>query len=160
MARVSARDHPGLHTWNQELDYRVHMHCIVSGGELTSDGKIRKSTGKFLVQGQIYGGAFFPLQKRLPCFFLFLRKTAQSLPLGRMENWLYEKDWCPYIKETFHGFGNAIEYLGRYTHRIAISNNRILFVTEDQVTISAKGKKPGEPKRQISLKNTESSVVT
>ena len=45
---------------------------------------------------------------------------------------LYQKDWCPYIKETFNGFGNAIEYLGRYTHKVAISNSRIISVTEIQ----------------------------
>ena len=64
-------------------------------------------------------------------------------------------DWCPYIKETFNGFGNAIEYLGRYTHKIAISNSRILELTEDKVTFSARGIKPGDPKRQITLKHTE-----
>ncbi|OUN67744.1 IS91 family transposase, partial [Drancourtella sp. An57] len=53
------------------------------------------------------------------------------------------------------GFGNAIEYLGRYTHRIAISNNRILSVSETEVTFSARGKKPGEPKRQITLSHKE-----
>ena len=64
-------------------------------------------------------------------------------------------DWCPYIKATFNGFGNAIEYLGRYTHKIAISNSRILSVSQDSVTFSARGKKPGEPKRQITLEHTE-----
>ena len=64
-------------------------------------------------------------------------------------------DSCPYIKETFNGFSNAIEYLGRYTHKIAISNSRILSVSDDTVTFSARGKKPGEPKRQITLEHTE-----
>ena len=64
-------------------------------------------------------------------------------------------DWCPYIKETFNGFGNAIEYLGRYTHKIAISNSRILELTENKVTFSARGIKPGDPKRQITLTHTE-----
>ena len=64
-------------------------------------------------------------------------------------------DWCPYIKETFNGFGNAIEYLGRYTHKIAISNSRILSVTETEVAFSARGIKPGDPKRQVTLDNTE-----
>lgn len=71
------------------------------------------------------------------------------------KNKLYEMDWCPYIKETFNGFGNAIEYLGRYTHKIAISNSRILSVSDDTVTFSARGKKPGDPKRLISLEHTE-----
>ena len=64
-------------------------------------------------------------------------------------------DWCPYIKETFNGFGNAIEYLGRYTHKIAISNSRILSVSDDTDTFSVRGKEPGEPKRRIILNNTE-----
>ena len=65
-------------------------------------------------------------------------------------------DWCPFIKETFNGFGNAIEYLGRYTHKIAISNSRILSVTESETTFfSKRGKNPGEPKRTVTLKNQE-----
>lgn len=73
----------------------------------------------------------------------------------KWKNKLYEKDWCPYIKETFNGFGNAIEYLGRYTHKIAISNSRILSVTQDTVTFSARSLKPGGPKRQIMLDHME-----
>lgn len=64
-------------------------------------------------------------------------------------------DWCPYIKETFNGFGNAIEYLGRYTHKIAISNSRLLSVTGTEVTFSARGKKPGDAKRRITLTHME-----
>ncbi|MDD3140538.1 MAG: transposase [Lachnospiraceae bacterium] len=72
-----------------------------------------------------------------------------------LKNKLYEKDWCPYIKETFNGFCNAVEYLGKYTHKIAISNSRIISVSEDQVTFSARGKNPGEPRRNITLSHTE-----
>ena len=64
-------------------------------------------------------------------------------------------DWCPYIKETFNGFGNAIEYLGKYTHKIAISNSRILSVSDDLVSFSARGLKHGDPRRTITLTNTE-----
>lgn len=71
------------------------------------------------------------------------------------KNKLYEMDWCPYIKETFNGFGNAIKYLGHYTHKIAVSNSRILSVSDDTITFSARGKKPGDPKRLISLEHTE-----
>ena len=70
-------------------------------------------------------------------------------------NSLYEKDWCPYIKETFNGFGNAIEYLGKYTHKIAVSNSRIISVDEHATTFSARGKSAGEPRRSITLQNTE-----
>ena len=82
-------------------------------------------------------------------------KLRNSYYWKEWKNNLYEKDWCPYIKETFNGFGNAIEYLGRYTHKIAISNSRILDFTESMVTFSARGKKPDEPKRHITLEHTE-----
>ena len=58
-------------------------------------------------------------------------------------------------KETFNGFGHAIEYLGKYAHKLAISNSRILSVTDGQVTFSARGKNPGDPRRTITLQNTE-----
>lgn len=70
-------------------------------------------------------------------------------------NSLHTKNWWPYIKETFNGFGNAIEYLGKYTHKIAISNSRILSVDDNKVTFSARGKLPVEPRRSITLQNTE-----
>ena len=53
-------------------------------------------------------------------------------------NSLFAKEWVPFIKETFNGAGNAIEYLGRYTHRIAISNSRILNISDTHVTFAAK----------------------
>lgn len=65
-------------------------------------------------------------------------KLRNSYEWSEFRNDLYEKDWCPYIKETFNGFGNAIEYLGRY----AISNSRILSVDQQQVSFSARGKSP------------------
>ena len=153
-----------LHTWNQELDYHVHMHCIVSGGGLTRDRKILRSPGKFFIPVAVlrdkFRGKYMAQLSSLYkdgslVFSPSCEKLRNPYHWKEWKNRLYEKDWCPYIKETFNGFGNAIEYLGRYTHRIAISNSRILSVTEDKVTFSARGKKPGDPKRQITLKNTE-----
>ena len=153
-----------LHTWNQELDYHVHMHCIVSGGGLTKDGKIRKSSPKFFIRTEVlrdkFKGKYMAHLSSLYesgtlTFSSSCEKLRNSYHWKEWKNSLYEKDWCPYIKETFNGFGNAIEYLGRYTHKIAISNSRILELTEDEVTFSARGIKPGDPKRQITLKHTE-----
>ena len=153
-----------LHTWNQELDYHVHMHCIISGGGLTPDHRIRKSSAKFFLPVKVlrekFKGKYLSLldtlfqQKKL---VFSSACAALRLPCEwkAFKDSLYRKDWCPYIKETFNGFGNAIEYLGRYTHRIAISNSRILSVTETGVTFSARGKRPGDPKRQITLSHRE-----
>ena len=60
-----------------------------------------------------------------------------------------------WIPETFNGFGNAIEYLGRYTHKVAISNSRILSINEQQVTFSARSRTPGKSFRAVALDNTE-----
>ena len=153
-----------LHTWNQELDYHVHMHCIVSGGGLTKDGKIRKSSKNFFIRTEVLRDKFKgKFMARLASLYesgsLVFSSSCQKLQnpycWKEWKNQLYEKDWCPYIKETFNGFGNAIEYLGRYTHKIAIANSRILDLTQDTVTFSARGKKPGEPKRRITLEHTE-----
>ena len=153
-----------LHTWNQELDYHVHMHCIISGGGLTKDRKIRRSSKNFFIRTEVLRDKFKgKYMAHLTSLYekgsLYFSSSCEDLRNSyywkEWKNNLYEKDWCPYIKETFNGFGNAIEYLGRYTHKIAISNSRILSLTEDRVTFSARGKMPGDPKRQITLKHTE-----
>lgn len=153
-----------LHTWNQELGYHVHMHCIISGGGLTTDHRIRRSSAKFFIPVRVlrdkFKGKYLSLldacyQKGELVFSSSCSTLQDSCIWKVFKNSLYAKDWCPYIKETFNGFGNAIEYLGRYTHRVAISNNRILSVTETEVTFSARGKKPGDPKREITIRHEE-----
>jgi len=153
-----------LHTWNQELDYHVHMHCIVSGSGLTKDGKIRKASNHFFIRTEVlrdkFKGKYMAYLSSLYengslVFPPSCEKLRNSYHWKEFKNKLYEMDWCPYIKETFNGFGNAIEYLGRYTHKIAISNSRILERTEDKVIFSARGKKQGDPKRLITLTHTE-----
>lgn len=140
------------------------MHCIISGGEITSDRRIRKSSAKFFIQVKVlrdkFKGKYLVLldalyqQKKL-AFSTFCKALRDPCEWTTFKNRLYGKDWCPYIKETFNGFGNAIEYLGRYTNRVAFSNNRILSVTETVVTFSAQGRRPGDPKRQITLSHEE-----
>ncbi len=153
-----------LHTWNQELGYHVHMHCIISGAGLTKEHKIRKSSNRFFIpvrilrdkfKGKYLSGLDALYKSGKLTFSASCEKLRNSYHWSDFRNSLYLKDWCPYIKETFNGFGNAIEYLGRYTHKIAISNSRILSVDEQQTVFSARGKKPGSPRRTISLDNTE-----
>lgn len=153
-----------LHTWNQQLDYHVHMHCIVSGSGLTKDGKIRKSAKSFFIRTEVlrdkFKGKYMAhlsslYERGSLTFSSSCEKLCNYYHWKEWKNKLYEMDWCPYIKETFNGFGNAIEYLGRYTHKIAVSNSRILSVSDDTVTFSARGKKPGDPKRLISLEHIE-----
>jgi predicted Zn-ribbon and HTH transcriptional regulator len=153
-----------LHTWNQTLDYHVHMHCIISGGGITSDKRIQKSKRNFFIpvhvlRNKFKGKYLYYLNQLYLSDSLCFPKSAQKLKntssWNEFRNSLYQKDWCPYIKETFNGFGNAIEYLGRYTHKIAISNSRIIRIANDTVIFSARALRKGEPRRIITLSSTE-----
>lgn len=151
-----------LHTWGQTLNFHPHIHCIVSGGGLSDDHKLRKCGDSFLIPIRIMASKFrgkflFYLQKYYEAGKLAFSSCADlknSYCWNEFRDDLYNKDWCPYIKETFNGFGNAIEYLGRYTHRVAITNTRIQSVTKSQVTFSARDYKSGETKA-ITLENVE-----
>lgn len=139
-----------LHTWNQELDYHVHMHCIISGGGLTRNHKIHLSSVKFFILVGVLRDKF--KGKYMACLTDLYKAgslTFSSSCFQKWKNMLFEKDWCPYIKETFNGFDNAIEYLGLYTHRIAISNSRILTVSQDQAFFTVRGTDPCGPKRHL-----------
>ena len=123
-----------LHTWGQVLCLHPHLHCIVPGGGLSSQGKWKtaKAQGKYLfpvkAMSKVFRSRFIDaLQEALP------DKTDQGLVRE-----LYQKKWVVYAKRPFNGPASVIEYLGRYTHKIAISNHRIKDVSEDKVTFSYK----------------------
>lgn len=155
-----------LHTWEQQLQYHVHVHCVVSGGGLTKDGKLvtlDKDASFFIpvkVVSVLYRGRFMAGLKELyEGKKLAIPDTARKLAFRR--NWqtfvdsLYSKDWNVYIKQTFNGNGNAIEYLSRYANRIAISNSRIISYTKDSVTFSYRDRKDGGKKKEYTLSSSE-----
>ena len=144
-----------LHTWGQELNYHPHIHCIISGAGLTSAMQLVNCKARFMIPVKVLGAKFKgkfmdALEKyhadgkiELPdsC-----KKFKNSYEWKDYRNSLYQKDWCPFIKETFNGFGNAIDYLGRYTHRIAISNSRIISIDDGNVSFWAKDYRTDERK--------------
>ena len=143
-----------IHTWDQQLDYHVHVHQVVSGGGLDKNKQLvtlPKDAGFFapvkviamLFRGKfldglknLYNGGRLALPASLP---------QLSNPCGWKDfvDGLYGKDWNVYIKETFNGNGNAIEYLARYANRIAISNSRIISFDEKSVTFKYIDRKDG-----------------
>lgn len=152
-----------LHTWGQELNFHPHIHCIITGAGLTKNKQLRKSRKKFFlpvkVLGKVFRGKFLQrlqiLNERSELHFSSgCAKLNNTYEWNEFRNILYNKDWIPYIKETFNGFGNAIDYLGRYTHRIAISNSRIKSVTNTHVTFTAKDYKTSEQK-DVTLSHEE-----
>ena len=153
-----------LHTWGQEMNYHPHIHCIISGSGLTDTMKlVRCRFPDFLIPVKVMAAVF--RGKFLDALDKMYKANSLSLPgdLDKLSNsyeWkeyrnkLYCTEWCPYIKETFNGFGNAIEYLGRYTHRIAISNARIKNVTDTDVTFWARDYRSNE-KHDVCLSHDE-----
>lgn len=137
-----------LHTWGQELNYHPHIHCIVSGGCLSPDKQQILYAGKHfyipvrVMSKKFRGKLIFYLKKLKESGKLELygncKKYKNSYDWNELVNKLYSMDWVVYTKETFNKFGNAIEYLGKYTHRVAISNKRIQSFDENGVTFSAK----------------------
>jgi hypothetical protein len=125
-----------LHTWGQNLMDHPHLHCIVTGGGLSSDRSRWVSSRKrfFIpvrVMSALFKGKFLDLLKK--CFksdaLLFpdrIRHLKPPQDFERFRTQLYRKKWIVYCKPPFDGAQGVLGYLGRYTHRIAISNNRIL----------------------------------
>jgi hypothetical protein len=147
-----------LHTWGQNLLHHPHLHCVVPGGGLSADGSrwIACRPGFFLpvrVLSRLFRRLFLNAlrkafeQRRLQFFgeleplhdpAAFHRHLA---PLGRSE-------WVVYAKPPFGGPGQVLDYLGRYTHRVAISNPRLLAVDDAHVTFAWKDyRQPHHPKR-------------
>lgn len=123
-----------LHTWGQTLNLHPHLHCIVPGGGLTPQNKWRtaKCQGKYLFSVKAMGKVF---RAR------FIDRLKKALPQAMeptMVDALYKKDWVVYAKRPFNGPHSVIEYLGRYTHKIAIANHRITDISDNQVTFRYK----------------------
>ena len=124
-----------LHTWGQNLMYHPHVHMLVPAGGMDEDGmEWISSSKKFFVPVKMLSKIF-----RYK-FLLLLEKTfsVNSIPLPpdyqKLKDRLYEKEWVVYTKKPFKGPGQLLSYLGRYTHRVAISNSRILSHCDDKVT--------------------------
>ncbi len=120
-----------LHTWGQNLSLHPHLHCVVPGGGMDYKSKWKQvpvsANGKvFLFEvkslSRVFRGKFIAgLQKIIPLQKELIRS-------------LYKTDWVVYSKEPFAGPDQVVEYLGRYTHKVAISNHRIIKIADDGVS--------------------------
>jgi hypothetical protein len=142
-----------LHTWGQSLDYHVHLHCVVSGGGLDKDNnwiKEKRANGKFL----------FPeaaLKKMFKKLFLKLvekRKAELVCSIGQIEEAVRlseHKFWKVYAKAPFGGPDQVIKYLGRYTHKTAITHHRIKSLQNGRVSFEYKDYADGDKTKMTSL---------
>jgi len=152
-----------LHTWGQNLSFHPHVHYC-TGGRLTKDLKFNCGKDDFLfpiyVVSKLFRGKYLDGLKAL--------HEAGELSFGgsslcyrnpyhfkELLDTLYNKGWVPYIKEPFKGADHVIEYLGRYTHRIAISNARILSVSGEAIRFQVKDYNRGGKTSTLTLSAVE-----
>lgn len=141
-----------LHTWGQNMSLHPHLHCIVPGGGITKYGKWKqaKNKGKFLFPVKAISKVFRAK------YVAELRKQIPGLPQSLYDK-LFSKNWIVYAKPPFSKPENVVEYLGRYTHKIAISNHRIRSINKDskQIIFSLKDYKQGGKTKLLTLSYTE-----
>ncbi len=144
-----------LHTWGQSLDYHVHLHCIVSGGGVSNNQWIvpKRNNGKFLFPVAV-------LKKVYQAIFLQLvRERKAGIPVANQQveeaiNASEYKHWKVYAKQPFGGPQQVMKYLGRYTHRTAITYHRVKAVSEQHITFTYKDYRDNT-KKEMTLNHQE-----
>ena len=137
-----------LHTWGQNLHHHPHVHCVVSGGgpSADSDRFVRTRPGFFLpvrVLSRLFRRLFLEaLQKAFEQgnlqFFSDFEHLHDAQSFAQYLKPLQDSDWVVYAKPPFAGPEAVLAYLARYTHRVAIGNERLQSIENDQVTFQAK----------------------
>jgi len=158
-----------LHTWGQNLMDHPHLHCIVPGGGLTPNQQRWKYSKKakyrgFFIHVNIISDLF---KKKFLYYFKKAYRNSKLNFVGKIEelgsnkafqellNELYEKKWVTYCKRPFGGAKEVLEYLGRYTHRVAISNNRIKAIENGKVIFEWKDYGDNNKKKEMELTPVE-----
>jgi Putative transposase/Transposase zinc-binding domain len=138
-----------LHTWGQTLSLHPHLHCIVPGGGVDNMGNWQniRGDGKFLFHVKALSKVF---RAKFVSILNKSIKIDQSL-----RDKLFKKKWVVFAKRPFGSPKSVVEYLGRYTHKIAISNHRLLAIDDKTVTFAYKDYKQKGKKKAMTLTHTE-----
>jgi len=154
-----------LHTWSQNLMDHPHIHCIVTGGGLSTHGKgwIPCKKDFFIpvkVLSRLFRGKFLGYLKETYAkgkldFPGKIAPLKGKRAFNRLLKDLYEKDWVVYCKSPFSNAEKVMEYLGRYTHRVAISNNRLVKLEGGQVTFRYRDRNDNDTVKLMSVDASE-----
>ena len=161
-----------LHTWGQNLHHHPHVHAVVTGGGLSCDahGVIDPAPrwrscrpGFFLpvrVLSRLFRGKYLALLRAAfdQGKLTFPGRWAARADATAFAGWLrplYAKDWVVYAKPPFGGPAQVLKYLARYTHRVAISNQRLLSLEEGRVTFRSKDYADGQRHKTLALSAEE-----
>ena len=139
-----------LHTWGQQLSLHPHLHCIVPGGGVNKNGQWQNSRtdGKFL----------FPVKALSKVFrakYCAKLKAKEPVKYEQIRQELWQKPWVIFAKKPFGSPKSVVEYLGKYTHKIAISNHRIKSIDPQNVTFEYKDYRVAGVKKQMTLSHQE-----
>jgi hypothetical protein len=159
-----------LHTWDQTLLDHFHLHCLVPAGALLFDQKRWSPARKnFLFPvtalSIVFRGKFLDLLKNACARnkLLFVGQSASladPLAFKVLFNALRKKPWIVYAKKPFGSPVHVLDYLGRYTHRVALSNERILSAHNGKITFSYRDRKNHDQKRPCPSMPTNSSAAS
>jgi hypothetical protein len=138
-----------LHTWDQTLKDHFHLHCLVPAGALSLDqSRWIAARNNFLFPvkalSRVFRGKFLDLLGHA-------RRRGKITPIYSDINISRQKSWVVYAKKPFGSPQTVLDYLGRYTHRVVLSNDRILAIDQDQVTLSYRDRKDGDRKKTLTL---------
>jgi hypothetical protein len=154
-----------LHTWSQKLKIHPHVHCVVPAGGLSPDHTcwVRSRDNYFLpkeVLRKVFRGKFVSaleqaFQNGQLNFQGDLKLLAQPKIFAAWLRPLYRQDWVVYLKRPFGGPEYVLQYLGRYTHRVAISNHRLVSFADGQVTFRWRDSADGNKQKLLPLSVNE-----
>ena len=154
-----------LHTWGQNLLLHPHLHCVIPAGGLSSDRTrwVRPKYAFFLpvkVLRRVFRGKFVDGLRRAHRhkqlrFGGPLTALEESKNFAAFLRTLFRQDWVVYAKPAFGGPAQVLRYLGRYTHRVAISNHRLLAFDDKRVTFRWKDYAHGNQQRKMTLRVAE-----
>ncbi len=148
-----------LHTWKQDLGRHVHLHALVAGGALTDTGAWIRPKKGFLFPvkalSKVFRGKFVAGLERLHETGRWPAPLTAKADWSRMKQQLYAHDWVVYAKQPLGGPEAVLEYLGRYTHRVAISNERIAGIDGNEVAFRVRGDPESGRKRVVRLPGAE-----
>lgn len=153
-----------LHTWGSEMNFHPHIHAILLGGGLTPENKWRDNGEDFFlpvkVISKVFRGKYMDELKQLWKagkleFHGSAEKYRNHYSFKELIDQCYSAEWIPHCKKTFHGARSVINYLGKYTHRIAISNHRISRMDEENVTFSVKDYRNDGKWKEFTLSGVE-----
>jgi hypothetical protein len=150
-----------LHTWGQRLQHHPHVHCVVPAGGLTADGPgwIHARSTFFLpvkvlrqvFRGKLVAGLREAFQHGRLQFPGTLQPLATETAFRAYLRSLYRQSWVVYAKPPFGSPAHVLHYLARYTHRVAISNHRLVDVTDDTVSFRWKDYRHGSQVRTLTV---------